>query len=56
MDHAVVLITVFAVFVPALLLPRPDFVAVVRSAMAHGTRSGMLTTLGVAAGLSFMPS
>ena len=41
MDLAHVLITVFAVFVPALLLPGPDFVAVARSAMAHGTRSGM---------------
>jgi threonine efflux protein len=53
MDHALVLITVFAVFVPALLLPGPDFVAVVRSAMAHGAGTGILTTLGVAAGLSF---
>jgi hypothetical protein len=27
MDYALVLISVFAVFIPALLLPRPDFVA-----------------------------
>jgi threonine efflux protein len=53
MDHALVLITGFAVFVPALQLPGPDFVAVVRSAMAHGAGSGRLTTLGVATGLSF---
>lgn len=51
MDHALILLTVFAVFIPALLLPGPDFVAVVRSAMAHGTRSGLLTTLGVTLGL-----
>jgi threonine/homoserine/homoserine lactone efflux protein len=30
MDYALVLISVFAVFIPALLLPGPDFVAVVR--------------------------
>lgn len=51
MEHALVLIPVFAVFVPALMLPGPEFVAVVRSAMTHGTRSGLLTTLGVTAGL-----
>lgn len=51
MDHAVVLISVFAVFIPALLLPGPDFVAVVRSSMTHGTRAGLLTTLGVSTGL-----
>lgn len=42
---------VFAVFVPALLLPGPDFVAVVRSSMTGGTVSGLLTTLGVSLGL-----
>jgi threonine efflux protein len=51
MDHAVILISVFAVFIPALLLPGPDFVAVVRSSMTHGTRAGLLTTLGVSTGL-----
>ena len=30
MDYALVLISVFAVFIPALILPGPDFVAVVR--------------------------
>ncbi len=53
MNHAVVLISVFAVFIPALLLPGPDFVAVVRSSMTHGTRAGLLTTLGVSTGLCF---
>lgn len=53
MQHAVVLIPVFAVFIPALLLPGPDFVAVVRSAMTHGARAGLLTTLGVTTGLCF---
>jgi RhtB (resistance to homoserine/threonine) family protein len=51
MSHAVVLISVFAVFIPALLLPGPDFVAVVRSSMTHGTRAGLLTTVGVSTGL-----
>lgn len=35
------------------MLPGPDFIAVVRSAMSHGTRAGLLTTLGVSAGLCF---
>jgi threonine efflux protein len=56
MDHAVVLISVFAVFIPALLLPGPDFVAVVRSSMTHGTRAGLLTTLGVSTGLCLYAS
>jgi threonine efflux protein len=51
MEHSLVLISVFTVFVPALMLPGPDFVAVVRSSMTHGTRAGLLTTLGVSAGL-----
>jgi threonine efflux protein len=52
MDHTLALVGVFAVFIPALMLPGPDFVAVVRSSMTHGTRAGLLTTLGVSAGLS----
>ena len=51
MDSALVLIPVFAVFIPALILPGPDFVAVVRSSMTYGTRAGLLTTLGVSMGL-----
>jgi threonine efflux protein len=51
MDFTVVLIGVFAVFIPALILPGPDFVAVVRSSISHGTRAGLLTTLGVSCGL-----
>jgi threonine efflux protein len=51
MEHVLVVIAVFAVFVPALILPGPDFVAVVRSAVAHGAVGGFLTTLGVTAGL-----
>ena len=51
MDYALVLISVFAVFIPALILPGPDFVAVVRSSMTHGTRAGLLTTIGVSIGL-----
>lgn len=51
MHHLLALIPVFAVFIPALMLPGPDFVAVVRSAMTHGARAGLMTTLGVTAGL-----
>jgi threonine efflux protein len=51
MDYALVLISVFAIFIPALVLPGPDFVAVVRSSMSRGTRAGLLTTLGVSLGL-----
>jgi threonine efflux protein len=51
MDYAFVLIPVFAVFLPALILPGPDFVAVVRSSMTYGTRAGLMTTLGVSLGL-----
>jgi threonine efflux protein len=51
MGHAFILISVFAVFIPALMLPGPDFVAVVRSSMTYGTRAGLLTTLGVSCGL-----
>ena len=51
MDAAVVLLSVFGIFIPALMLPGPDFVAVVRASMTRGTRAGLLTTLGVSAGL-----
>lgn len=51
MDYALVLISVFAIFIPALILPGPDFVAVVRSSMTYGTRAGLMTTLGVSMGL-----
>jgi len=47
MDTAIVLVTVFSIFIPALMLPGPDFIGVVRSAMTGGTKSGLLTTLGV---------
>src|SRR5712672_4779450 len=51
MEAMGVLIPVFAIFIPALILPGPDFVAVVRSSMTRGTRAGLLTTLGVSMGL-----
>ena len=44
---------VFAVFIPALILPGPDFVGVVRSSVTRGTTAGLLTTLGVSIGLGF---
>lgn len=51
MNPLFTLITVFAVFIPALMLPGPDFVAVVRSSMAHGAAAGLRTTIGVSIGL-----
>ncbi len=48
-----VLLPVFGVFIPALILPGPDFVGVVRSSMTRGTRAGLLTTVGVSLGLGF---
>ncbi len=56
MSELIVLATVFAVFIPALMLPGPDFVAVVRSSMAHGTGAGLLTSVGVSIGLCFYAS
>lgn len=53
MDHIGTLIAVFGIFIPALLLPGPDFVAVVRSAMTRGPIAGLMTTAGVTAGLAF---
>ncbi len=51
MEPAIVLIGVFSIFIPALMLPGPDFVAVVRSSMTRGTSAGLMTTLGVSLGL-----
>lgn len=53
MSELIVLVAVFAVFIPALMLPGPDFVAVVRSSMTHGTGAGLLTSAGVSIGLCF---
>jgi threonine/homoserine/homoserine lactone efflux protein len=47
MDASIILISVFGIFIPALMLPGPDFVAVVRSSMTQGARAGLWTTLGV---------
>ncbi|MCY0094382.1 LysE family translocator [Hoeflea ulvae] len=51
MDWTLAFVSVFAIFIPALMLPGPDFIGVVRSAMARGTRAGLMTTLGVTIGL-----
>lgn len=48
MDPIFTLAAVFAVFLPALLLPGPDFVGVARASVAHGPRAGLLAALGVA--------
>jgi threonine/homoserine/homoserine lactone efflux protein len=47
----IVVASVFAIFIPALMLPGPDFAAVVRSSMVHGALSGLMTSLGVSFGL-----
>ena len=47
MHPTIVLISVFAIFIPALMLPGPDFVAVVRSSMTRGTVAGLLTRTAV---------
>jgi len=56
MDAATTLLAVFGIFIPALILPGPDFVAVVRASMTRGTRAGLLTTIGVTIGLGFYAS
>lgn len=53
MSHLFIIIGTFALFVPALMSPGPDFIAVVRSSMTRGTKAGLLTTLGVSIGLGF---
>jgi threonine efflux protein len=52
MNATLTLVSVFAIFIPALILPGPDFIAVVRSSMTRGTRAGLLTTMGVSMGLA----
>jgi threonine/homoserine/homoserine lactone efflux protein len=47
MDPAIILLGVFGIFIPALMLPGPDFVGVVRSSMTGGAKAGLWTTLGV---------
>ncbi len=51
MDPLATLIPVFAIFIPALILPGPDFVGVVRSSMTRGAVAGLKTSLGVSIGL-----
>src|SRR3712207_9068491 len=51
MDAVGTLLVVFRVFLPALILPGPDFVGVVRSSMTRGASGGLLTTVGVSTGL-----
>jgi len=53
MQDLLPIIGIFAVFSPALMLPGPDFVAVVRNTMAHGRQSGVLTALGISIGIVF---
>ena len=53
MEAMHVLLPVFGVFIPALMLPGPDFIGVVRSAMTRGAAGGLMTTLGVSLGLGF---
>ena len=50
------ILSVFAIFIPALILPGPDFIAVVRSSITRGARAGLATTLGVSCGLGLYAS
>jgi threonine/homoserine/homoserine lactone efflux protein len=47
------LLPVFGIFIPALILPGPDFIGVVRSSMTRGAAGGLRTTIGVSMGLGF---
>jgi threonine/homoserine/homoserine lactone efflux protein len=47
------LIPVFGLFIPALILPGPDFIGVVRSSMTRGAAGGLRTTVGVSTALGF---
>ncbi|PCJ94708.1 MAG: threonine transporter [Hyphomicrobiales bacterium] len=51
MDWTLTFVSVFAIFIPALMLPGPDFIAVVKSSMTRGISAGLQTTLGVTFGL-----
>jgi threonine efflux protein len=51
MSALAALVPVFGVFIPALLLPGPDFIGVVRSSMTRGAGAGLRTALGVSTGL-----
>lgn len=51
MEALKTLLPVFGVFIPALMLPGPDFIGVVRSAMTRGAAGGLRTTVGVSMGL-----
>jgi threonine/homoserine/homoserine lactone efflux protein len=53
MESLRVLLPVFAIFIPALILPGPDFIGVVRSSMTRGKAGGLRTTMGVSMGLGF---
>jgi len=53
MEAMSILLAVFGIFIPALILPGPDFVGVVRSSLTRGTAAGLLTTIGVTLGLGF---
>jgi threonine/homoserine/homoserine lactone efflux protein len=53
MQSALSVLALFGVFSPALMLPGPDFVAVVRNTIAKGKGAGILTALGVSLGISF---
>ena len=52
MSPILTLVTILAIYIPALILPGPNFVAVVNSSVRHGARAGLLTTLGTAIGLA----
>ncbi|MBU0723830.1 MAG: LysE family transporter [Alphaproteobacteria bacterium] len=56
MNTTLILASVFGIFIPALMLPGPDFIAVVRASMTRGAAAGLMTTIGVTLGLGFYAS
>ena len=50
MDYAVVLGSVFAVHMVAMVSPGPNFLIVTQTAISRTRRTGIVTALGVATG------
>ena len=51
MTYLLPAVTVFGLMLVALISPGPDFLCVLRNALAHGRRIGVLTAAGIACGV-----
>jgi len=56
MDYAVVLASVFAVHVLAMISPGPNVLIVTQSAISQSRKAGIATAIGIAAGAAFWSS